>query len=184
MIEPCTGPNEKIIGFYAGARPDDRGRYLQDIQGWPYDQLERVHDFIQWLFPLVDPSPVNPQAPVLDSVTISVFRSQPNLQKNLRSSFLRMLQFYGLQLMAGSPPRVKRAPDFETRSENWLSAGNHNHLRITRIIKCLHLLGLEPEALAFFGCLADIYAVEGRKPKPAISARTFRFWRSAAEDPQ
>jgi hypothetical protein len=40
-----------MIGFYSGAEPDHRGHYLREIQQWPDDQLEAVHDYIQWLFP-------------------------------------------------------------------------------------------------------------------------------------
>lgn len=183
MTVAPTRPNEEIIGFYSGAKPDDHGRHLREIQGWPDDALEEVHNFIQWMFPLIDASPVNPRAPVLDRETIAAFRSRPDLQDNLRASFHRMLQFYGLRVLPGSPSRVERAPNFEHRAGNWLSAGNHNHLRITRIIKCLRLLGLESDAQAFFNCLMDIYAVESKKRWPAISSTTFRFWSSAAEDP-
>jgi hypothetical protein len=55
-----------IIAFYSGEAPDDRGRFLREIQQWPDQRLESVHDFIQWMFPLTEPSPVNPDAPVLD----------------------------------------------------------------------------------------------------------------------
>ena len=41
----------RIIGFYSGEERDHRGRYLHEIQDWPDDQSEAVHDFIQWLFP-------------------------------------------------------------------------------------------------------------------------------------
>ena len=46
----------RIIGFYSGTEPDHRGRYLHEIQRWSDDQLEKVHDYIQWLFPLPEPS--------------------------------------------------------------------------------------------------------------------------------
>jgi hypothetical protein len=73
-----------IISFYSGKTPDDRGRYLKDIQQWPDHRLESVHDFIQWMFPLREPSGVNPGAPVLDPATIAEFRSNTGLQDNLR----------------------------------------------------------------------------------------------------
>jgi hypothetical protein len=79
-----------------------------------------------------------------------------------------MLRFYGLD--AGAPPSVR----------HWLSAGNHNHLRITRIIKCLRLLGLEADAQEFYQRLAGIYEQERRKPRPGITAETFRFWSAAS----
>ena len=44
--------NTRFIGFYSGEEPDHRGRYLHEIQEWPDDQLEAVHDFIQLAFPI------------------------------------------------------------------------------------------------------------------------------------
>jgi Opioid growth factor receptor (OGFr) conserved region len=61
-----------------------------------------------------------------------------------------------------------------------MTYSNHNHLRITRILKSLRLLGLEAEATAFFVCLADIYHVESGKDAPGISDETLTFWKAAA----
>jgi hypothetical protein len=166
-----------IIDFYNGDAPDDRGRFLTEIQSWPDDRLESVHNYIQWLFPLPEPSPVNPSTPLLDSAAIREFTQRPELRERMRGSFLRMLQFYGLEWHEGA---VTRGASYDERSRNWLWPGNHNHLRITRILRCLRLAGLAAEASAFFACLRAIYDEERVKPRPAISAETFRFWTSAA----
>ena len=166
-----------IIDFYSGDAPDDRGRFLTEIHGWTNDRLEAVHNYIQWLFPLPEPSPVNPSAPLLDAVTIREFHARPEMRELMRASFLRMLQFYGLEWREGE---VTKAGSYAERSRNWLWPGNHNHLRITRILRCLRLAGLEVEASAFFACLRAIYDEERIKPRPAITAETFRFWMSAA----
>jgi len=97
--------NSRIIGFYSGTEPDHRGRYLHEIQSWPDDQLEAVHDYIQWLFPLPEPSGFNLAAPVLDRESIQEFRTRPELQQKLRRSFLRLMNFYGLRLVQASKSR-------------------------------------------------------------------------------
>ncbi|MBD2136681.1 hypothetical protein H6F32_03540 [Anabaena sp. FACHB-1237] len=38
--------------------------------------------------------------------------------------------------------------------------GNHNHLRITRILKSLCLLGLKKYTQSLFKCLTEIYNLE------------------------
>jgi opioid growth factor receptor-like protein len=174
--------NTRIIGFYSGEEPDHRGRYLHEIQAWPDDQLEAVHDFIQWLFPLPEPSGFNAAAPILNRESLQEFRKRPELQQNLRVSFLRMMKFYGLEVDFAGEIKVTRAPNFTVRATIWLSPGNHNHLRITRILRCLSLLGLEAEARAFFECLSDIYENEQSQPRPAISTETILYWRRAVGD--
>jgi hypothetical protein len=153
--------NPQIIGFLTGNTKDSEGRLLRQILAWPDDHLEAVHDFIQWLFPLTEPSPVNPEAPVLDAATISEIRGRPELQDAVGASADRMRRFY-----AGS--------------RHWITPGNHNHLRITRMLKCLKLCGLDREAADFFGWLSGIYQDEQQKPNPGITRRSFEFWRNAA----
>jgi hypothetical protein len=86
-----------------------------------------------------------------------------------------MLGFYGLEIQPGSAAAVHRAANFSQRAAVWLHPGNHNHLRITRILKSLTLLGLKEEAGAFLECLEAIYADAPDK----ISATSLRFWRDA-----
>jgi Opioid growth factor receptor (OGFr) conserved region len=172
--------NSPIIGFYSGTEPDHRGRYLHEIQQWPDEPLESVHDYIQRLFPLPERSEFNVLAPVLNPETVREFRTSPDLRENLLSSFLRMMNFYGLEAHASEQVTVVRMPTFATKAAKWLTPGNHNHLRITRILRCLTVLGLEPEARAFFSCLAEIYEDEQNRPIPAISNETMEYWRKAS----
>src|SRR5437870_1224003 len=108
----------RIIDFYTGAAPDHRGRFLREIVEWPDERLESVHDFIQWLFPLPDPSPVNPEAPVIDRETRQAFTARSELRDALRISFERMLRFYGFNL--GPANTVARSDQFSASAENWL----------------------------------------------------------------
>jgi hypothetical protein len=62
------------------------------------------------------------------------------------------------------------------KSRGWLHAGNHNHLRLTRILTSLRLLGLDDQSRALFLCLEQI---AGGHPH-AISATTLDYWRRAA----
>jgi Opioid growth factor receptor (OGFr) conserved region len=164
--------SSRILDFYRGGR-DDYGRTLDEILNWPDEELEAVHDFIQWLFPLPERSSANFSAPVLDAATIDVFLNSPDLKERLRLSFLRMLRFYGLEYHDGS---VRPSADFAARSANWLNPGNHNHLRLTRLLRSLRLLGLIPESSALFQALSQIYKIHPGN----ITPRTYQFWTSAA----
>jgi hypothetical protein len=118
----------------------------------------------------------------LNRESMQEFRKRPELQQNVRVSFLRMMNFYGLRARSGEQITVSRAPNFRAKATVWLSPGNHNHLRITRILRCLSFLGLEAEAKAFFECLSEIYENEQSRPLPAISTETILYWRRAVGD--
>ncbi|MBN9658959.1 MAG: hypothetical protein J0H49_12320 [Acidobacteria bacterium] len=167
-----------LVSFYRGTGRDDAGRRLKEIRQWPDERLEYTHDYIQWMFPLRERSQFNYGAPVLDEAAIAVFRDDAALRAELFESLKRMLLFYGLEWHEDA---VRRTGRFAERALDWVTAGNHNHLRITRILKCLRLLGLAKEARAFFDCLAAVYEEERGKPRPGISAVTFQFWSEALQ---
>jgi hypothetical protein len=171
-----------VVEFYSGASRDHRGRTLEELLGWPDDRLEAVHDFIQWLFPLPEASPVNPYAPLLTRDAVEAFHTRPELRARLRASLERMLKFYGLELRdtaPDSPPEVVPAKNFSARSANWLRPGNHNLLRITRMLKCCTLAGLDTEARAF---LQRLEAIHGEH-RGGITAESLRYWREAVRVP-
>jgi hypothetical protein len=170
---------DPLLRFYRLEGQDARGRTLPDIWDWDDARLEAVHDYIQWLFPLPEPSAFNPYAPVLDATAIAAFHESPHLRQRLLRSLERLLAFYGLT-MAAAPHqpgvRIARAASFGDRSRVWLRAGNHNHLRLTRILTSLRLLGLEEHAAALADCLEAI----AREHPHAISATTLAYWQRAA----
>lgn len=165
-----------ILSFYAGGT-DDRGRTLDDILAWDNARLEAIHDYIQRLFPLPEPSAFNASAPLLSAQDIAAFRDDPALQGRLLAAFRRMLEFYGFELGEDDArPEVLEAHGPAAQKRAWLTPGNHNMLRITRVLRCLTLLGLTSHARAFLAALERLYDAEAA---PAIGAVTMRYWREA-----
>lgn len=169
---------DALLRFYRLEGRDARGRMLSDIWAWDDARLESVHDYIQWLFPLPEPSAFNPAAPVLTEAAVAAFRADPHLRQRLLRSLTTMLGFYGLALVAGSggAPRIETTAAFAAKSRGWLHPGNHNHLRLTRILTSLRLLGLEDHARALYACLAEV----ARDHPHAVSATTLAYWQRAA----
>ncbi|CDQ70580.1 unnamed protein product [Oncorhynchus mykiss] len=106
-----------------------------------YKRLERVHSYIQWLFPLREPG-VNYMASELTKKEILAFRESEEAKKRLVESYELMLGFYGIQLVNKDTGEVKRAENWRERFAN-LERNMHNNLRITRILKSLGELGFE-----------------------------------------
>jgi hypothetical protein len=167
-----------LIPFYREQGCDTEGRTLRQIREFSTEQLECTHDYIQWLFPLPEPSSANRIAPILDGEMIAVFRESPELQEELRTSLRLMLRFYGLALeKTPKEPEVMRAANFDTRRAEWLRPCDHNYLRISRILRSLTVLGCAPEARALLHCLECVYLEAPDK----IGRKTFDFWQRAVE---
>jgi len=165
-----------LVAFYRGDGRDHRGRLLSDIHEFDIHELEFTHDYIQWLFPLPEPSGANESAPLLSKDDIAAFTGDASLRKALLESLQLMLQFYGLDLaVRGDSVEVVRGPNYDERSALWLTSGNHNFLRISRILRSLTLLGCSRYATALLECLEGIYAEHAR----AIGDTTMGYWRRA-----
>jgi len=141
-----------LIQFYSGQTPDVEGRYIEDILAFTDEELEYAHDYIQWLFPLPEASRFYARAPILTEADIAAFKSSPDLLARVRDAVARMTTFY-------------RA------SEEVRTPGDHNHLRITRIIRFLTLVGLNQEARSFFNLALEV--------APLAQETSKRFWVAA-----
>ncbi|WP_013323516.1 opioid growth factor receptor-related protein [Gloeothece verrucosa] len=173
-----------LILFYKGesstitSHPGKKGYLIDEIYNWDFERLEYVHDYIQWLFPLAERSAFNLDAPVLTDEDIECFKNDEDLKTNVLKSFKLMMKFYGFDCddSRGSVS-LKKSNNFQERSKNWLTIKNHNHLRITRILKSLTLLGLNRYALAFFNILNELY----QDYKQEISTCSYNYWKEAAQ---
>jgi hypothetical protein len=145
----------RIVAFYEGSGADDRGRSLEDVLRFEDGALEYTHDFIQWLFPLRERSGANPSAPVLDDAAVAAFHARPELRSALRRAYGRMLAFYKADL-------------------TWLTPGNHNHLRLTRMLVSLRTLGLDFEARELYEWITGLAGRHG-----GVTETTLRYWYDA-----
>jgi hypothetical protein len=120
----------EIVSFLEGKSPDHRGRILAMLLQQTDHQAETTHDYIQWLFPLDEPSRSVNGAPVLTELEIDQIRQSSLAQANLAKSARWFLGFL-------------------ERNDHWVTKYNHNHLRITRVIKSLRLLASDEAADEF-----------------------------------
>ena len=154
MAELMAGP---LHAFLAGVERDSRGRLAVDVLGFSNDELEAVHDYIQWLFPLPTRSAAQPHSPVLTSAEIEAIRTDLRAVATLKAATERILRFYQ-----------------DTRF--WLTSHDHNHLRITRILHSLRLLVGPEEAKAFYMAILSLNEEAGAP----VNTRSMHYWAEAA----
>lgn len=170
---------QQLINFLSGSGVDDRGRAITEIIAWSDAQLESCHDYIQWVFPNRSPSQFNPGAPTLDDDTASQIKSCPQAIKNVRGMLVRMYKFYSFKVITFEDGDYQLDSLNASQKPWWITPGNHNYLRLTRILKTLKLLCLDDDVDA----LADILDILGRKYRQTISEKTLGFWRDASGYP-
>lgn len=151
----------EIIKFYSG-KPSACKYQLQDIWGYSFSRLESGHDYIQWMFPLDEPSAHNPDAPILTKEDIRAFQMSDELQAAVMVSVHTFMRFL-----------------FFTR-KNWIQNFDHNHLRITRVLKCLVLLGMDTHALSVYEeVMTMIETILNKDDLWLVSEKSMSFWHKA-----
>ena len=145
-----------IIAFLGGIGTDSHGRLLSDIWAFSDNEIERTHNFIQWLFPLAEPSLSVHGSPTLTSGDTADLRRLSAAKTNI----VRSADWYTA---------------FLSRNSHWKAKYDHNHLRITRAIKSLRLLVGDEEANRFHD---DVFALLG-DDADLISEKARSFWVAA-----
>jgi hypothetical protein len=145
-----------LHAFLSGEGTDGAGRTVLDVLAFSRQEIEAVHDFVQWLFPNRRPSAFE-AAPVLTDAEAAAIRADPAALGHFRAGIAMMTRFYAA-------------------TDRWLGPMDHNQLRITRILTATRELVSVEEARRL---LAEIEA-RADAPGSAVSARTRRFWREAA----
>jgi Opioid growth factor receptor (OGFr) conserved region len=148
-----------LHAFLANIGTDGRHRNVEEVLTFSDEKLERVHDYIQWLFPLPTRSSAQPNAPVLTDREIAAIRTDERALDNLRRATERMLRFYG-------------------GTEWWLTWSDHNHLRISRILQSLRLLAGKDAARRFHDAILILHDAAGSP----ISPHNLRYWEKALRD--
>lgn len=145
-----------VLAFLEGQGTDGAGRTVFDVLALNDAALEHTHDFIQWLFPLMEPSQAVPGSPVLTEGEAVAIRESMLAQCALAAATDRMVAFYGA-------------------TKDWLRPSDHNHLRITRIIRSLRLLRDDATADGFRDAVLN-HVEAMRAP---VSARSRGYWLTA-----
>lgn len=145
-----------ITDFLDGTGPDAADRSLETVLAFGPSSLERHHDFIQWLFPLAEPSLAVPGSPVLTEADIIHLQQSQAARRNLARAAAQMAHYYA-------------------EGGDWLRPHDHNHLRITRIIKSLRLLAGDAAADAF----RDRIERRVENTRAPVSPATRAYWARA-----
>jgi len=144
-----------IVKFYRGGK-NGNGYSLEDMWAFNYNEMEHIHDYIQWMFPMVEPDYWNRDTPKLTDEDIKAFKRSKAIMGRVAESFYVILEFWGLRVEVKSGIIVvTRRESYQDMSKQWQTGTNHNFLRVTRVLHCLNDLGLRKMALAFYKALTE-----------------------------
>lgn len=165
--------NTNIINYLETKSKRKRSNKIIDKWKRCYVYLECNHSYIQWWFPLNEKSNHNHKAPILTEKDICEIQKNEMIKESIIYSFDVMLNFYGLERKYETT-QVRRKNNYKFIKRRWIRNGNHNFLRITRILKCLKICGLEDYARGFYNELCNIY-----QENKFIIGKSINYWNDA-----
>lgn len=157
-----------FYNFFLGKASNNDGHTFEEICKFDKKRLEREHHYIQWLFPLKEISPHNPEAPTLDGEMIAKLKKSELVQDALRRAVYLMLDHYGFSRSSFEFSGTKE-------NEHWLTPRNHNYKRLTRMLTSMRLLGMEDYSMHLFKALRDLMI----EYHGVIGWETFFYWEDA-----
>jgi hypothetical protein len=104
--------------------------------------MEGCHNYIQWMFPTKTRSQFNKEAPELDVETIIALKDSEIFNKNLELSINKFLKFLGITLVRTQWVGLNSTTFYDSEilyNRHWHTVGNHNLLRISRLLECLSI---------------------------------------------
>ena len=145
-----------LCSFLTGHETNSSGWLLSHVWKFNDTQIENTHTFIQWVFPTDEPSRATPGSPVLDDEQILEIQNSEQAKQNLSKS----ADWYF---------------NFLRRNKFWRKPHDHNHLRITRVIKSLRLLCGDDEADYFKEQFWQLLGTDISQ----IPSKTIDYWEDA-----
>jgi hypothetical protein len=142
----------QILDFYKD-KGLAAGRTFHQVLNLSDQELEDNCDWVQWVFPLPEPSKMQPDSPVATQDDFNVIATTPELKMRMLAALGRYLAFLDCTF-------------------KWRRATDHNHLRITRVIRCLCLSGLNDPAYDVFEYVRD-------KVGTTVGKQTVWYWEEA-----
>lgn len=172
--------NQALVNFYCKNGTDAAGRTFNDIINFSDKELEQVHDYVQWLFPTLSVSSCNPDAPILDAATINYLKKSPQFNLRFHAALRKMFRFWGF-VNTTSFGMDGIEIHTQTSFQPWMTTGNHNFLRFSRLLESSRLLGWPNTSKSFFESLIQLAS---RMDQKIVNSKNVFFWYIAAHDTQ
>ncbi len=142
---------------WLSGKPNRAQMQVQDVLDASVSKIEEVHNWVQWAFPLPEPSRAVINTPTASVKELMAQGSDPVLSPQIDLLFQKYMWFLG-------------------ETSDWKSRSDHNWLRITRIIRCQFLRGKIEDAQKLYSyALKECAHLQGN---PAFERAT-NHWNAA-----
>lgn len=148
-------------------------------------KLESYHDYIQVVFPNLEQSGYANQDLYLNK-NLEKWKElmqdeelRLKIQKNLKLNLIRILKFFGFEVTLDENSEITKlvAKKDSVVFKPW----NHNSLRLTRVLKCLKIFGLDNEYNLIINSISSNNEIMTKIQKNSTLKESYEYWIKAKE---
>ena len=171
------------IKFLSGEKIQDESFKFQSCEDFRKandKNLESHHDYIQVVFPNIKKSSYANQDLYLEKNLKKWQELMQNLeirlkiQKNLKLNLIRILKFFGFEVTLGENSEITK---LVAKNDGVVfNPGNHNSLRLTRVLKCLKIFGLDNEYNLIIISINSNKEIMTKINKNSILKNSYEYW--------
>jgi len=177
MIPTSRKKSSDLISFYQGEIPANANPsyYFSDIIKWTDLQLEKKHDFIQWLFPSTEGGK-NSKAPLLTEQDVKIFKKNKEIRSKVIKATLRMMKFYGYTITPSDQGWQVR----KSGRNKYLYSG-HNYLRLTRMMIFLNTINMRLLSALLFLMICEAMKEDKKLADKISKSGAMVHWKKTQE---
>ena len=147
--------------------------------------LESHHDYIQVVFPNLERSGYANQDLYLNK-NLEKWKElmqdeelRLKIQKNLNLNLIRILKFFGFEVTLGEDSEITKL--VAKNDGVAFIPGNHNSLRLTRVLKCLKIFGLDNEYNLIINSINSNKEIMTKINKNLTLKKSYEYWIKSKE---
>ena len=176
------------IKFLMGEKIDDKSfrfKSCEEFRDASSNDLEDYHDFIQVVFPNLEKSGYDNKDLYLNKNLkkwqdlMQDLGIRLKIQKNLKLNLVRILTFFGFKVTLGYSSEI-----VELKAETngvAFKPGNHNCLRLTRVLICLKIFGLDREHKLIIDSINSNKEIMMLAKNDSNLKTSYKFWLDSAK---
>lgn len=168
--------DELVLKFFRGVEDERIPRTVDQVEAFSDDDMEMYHDFIQWVYPTIQPSNLHPDAPVISEKFADMLSADKCALHNYCRTCRRYLKYLNFKCEGDGEVLLCAGKDAtpEEHAKDFYQLPGHNYLRITRALNSLRETG-------HLKCSRRLYAalLHSLKyaPKQWVSKVTLEYWK-------
>lgn len=165
--QPVSPRNDEVLQFLRGEKIENYRHQIDAVTNFSDYDMEKYHDFIQWIFPTMEQSLAHPEAPTVDSHFAEELHKDSCALSGYCKGCKRFLHYIGFECSGNG--NISSPAD----ARPFYALPHHNFLSMTRALNSLRQTGHDECSKTLY---AQIMKELEEEPRNFVPRETVLYW--------